>query len=193
MTVTVSPVNSGPLPVRAAGNAEQQQALGHAEVGGDGVGRRLGAPSVPVSQQVRQPRDVHRPRQQGETGPMRLATVIACTLWVTMVGIMPGFAEKRVAGRSPWSLPNRWAYGRQFQTQPAPRSKRIISVLVSVSPSLSLEMLTMPSAWAFQSVAVAPPSLKKRADAPHAIALLRLRLNRPAGARSIARGNLAVP
>ena len=28
---------------------------------------------------------------------MRLATVIACTLWVTMVGIMPGFAEKRVA------------------------------------------------------------------------------------------------
>jgi len=96
MTVTVSPVNSGPLPVRAAGNAEQQQALGHAEVGGDGVGRRLGAPSVPVSQQVRQPRDVHRPRQQGETGPMRLATVIACTLWVTMVGIMPGFAEKRV-------------------------------------------------------------------------------------------------
>src|SRR5260370_40578793 len=29
--------------------------------------------------------------------PMRLATVIACTLWVTMVGIMPGFAEKRVA------------------------------------------------------------------------------------------------
>src|SRR6267154_6109175 len=97
MTVTVSPVNCGPLPVRAAGNAEQQQALGHAEVGGDGVGRRLGAPSVPVSQQVRQPRDVHRPRQQGETGPMRLATVIACTLWVTMVGIMPGFAEKRVA------------------------------------------------------------------------------------------------
>jgi hypothetical protein len=42
-----------------------------------------------------------------------------------------------------------------------------------------LEMLTMPSAWAFQSVAVAPPSLKKRADAPHAIALLRLRLDRP--------------
>jgi len=41
MTVTVSPVNSGPLPVRAAGNAEQQQALGHAEVGGDGVGRQL--------------------------------------------------------------------------------------------------------------------------------------------------------
>jgi len=28
---------------------------------------------------------------------MRLATVIACTLWVTMVGIMPGFAAKRVA------------------------------------------------------------------------------------------------
>ena len=28
---------------------------------------------------------------------MRLATVIACTLWVPMVGIMPGFAEKRVA------------------------------------------------------------------------------------------------
>src|SRR6266436_7715752 len=93
MTVTVSPVNSGPLPVRAAGNAEQQQALGHAEVGGDGVGRRLGAPSVALSQQVRQPRDVHRPRQQGETGPMRLATVIACTLWVTMVGIMPQTAE----------------------------------------------------------------------------------------------------
>jgi hypothetical protein len=97
MTVTVSPVNSGPLAVRARGNAEQQQALGHAEVGGDGVGRRLGAPSVPLSQEVRQPRDVHRPRQQGETGPMRLATVIACTLWVTMVGIMPGFAEKHLA------------------------------------------------------------------------------------------------
>jgi formylglycine-generating enzyme required for sulfatase activity len=30
-------------------------------------------------------------------GPMRPTTVIACTLWVTMVGIMPGFAEKRVA------------------------------------------------------------------------------------------------
>jgi hypothetical protein len=28
---------------------------------------------------------------------MRLATVIACTLWVTMVGIMPGFAEKHLA------------------------------------------------------------------------------------------------
>ena len=27
---------------------------------------------------------------------MRLATVIACTLWVTMVGIMPGFAEKHL-------------------------------------------------------------------------------------------------
>ena len=27
---------------------------------------------------------------------MRLATVIACTLWIPMVGIMPGFAEKRV-------------------------------------------------------------------------------------------------
>ena len=28
---------------------------------------------------------------------MRCATTIACTLWVTLVGIMPGFAEKRVA------------------------------------------------------------------------------------------------
>jgi formylglycine-generating enzyme required for sulfatase activity len=28
---------------------------------------------------------------------MRLATVIACTQWVTMVGIMPGFAEKHLA------------------------------------------------------------------------------------------------
>ncbi len=28
---------------------------------------------------------------------MRCATVIACTLWVMVVGIMPGFAEKRVA------------------------------------------------------------------------------------------------
>lgn len=28
---------------------------------------------------------------------MRRATIIACTLWVTVVGIMPGFAEKRVA------------------------------------------------------------------------------------------------
>src|SRR5260370_4016592 len=28
---------------------------------------------------------------------MRLPPVIACTLWVTMVGIMPGLAEKRVA------------------------------------------------------------------------------------------------
>jgi len=28
---------------------------------------------------------------------MRCATIIACILWVTMVGIMPGFAEKRVA------------------------------------------------------------------------------------------------
>jgi len=52
-------------------------------------------------------------------------------------------------------------------------------------------MLTMPSAWAFQSVAVAPPSLKKRTDARHAIALLRLRLNRPAGARSNSREEIS--
>jgi hypothetical protein len=121
---------------------------------------------------------------------MRLATVIACTLWVTMVGIMPGFAEKRVAGRSPWSLPNRWAYGRQFQTQPAPRSKRIISVLVSVSPSLSLEMLTMPSAWAFNRWRSLHLRLKN-ALIRRMIALLRLRLNRTAGARSNSREEIS--
>jgi hypothetical protein len=52
----------------------------------------------------------------------------------------------------------------------------------------------MPSAWAYQSVAVAPPSLKKGTDPPHAIALLlrlRLRLNRPAGARSNSREEIS--
>jgi len=70
--------------------------------------------------------------------------------------------------------------------KPAPRSKRIISVYAHADGIVSISKLKEGD-----TDVVAPPSLKKRTDPPHAIALLRLRLNRPAGARSNSREEIS--